>query len=62
MTPIAIGLFFVCGAFESIIQGGKVSWGVYTLTGFLLLLWPSIFIIIVIRTYELVEIHASKTA
>ena len=63
VTPIVIGLVLAFSVFELTLQGGmEARWGVYTLIGVLLLLWPSIFIVMVSRTYELVKIRASKTA
>ena len=60
-TPIAVALFLAFAAFESVMQGGSMSWGTYSIVGSLLLLWPSIIIVISIRTYELVKNWTSKT-
>ena len=62
VTPIAIALVLVFAAFESVLQGGNLNWGIYSLIGSALVLWPSIFVVIIIRTYELVKNHTSKTA
>jgi hypothetical protein len=62
VTPIFIALFLVFVAFESVLQGGNLNWGIHGLIGSLLLLWPSILIVIIVRTYELVKSHTSKTA
>jgi hypothetical protein len=62
VTPIAIALVLVFAAFESVLQGGDLNWGIYCLIASLLLLWPSILVLIIIRTYELVKTHASKAA
>ncbi len=62
VTPIFIALLIVFTAFESVLQGESLSWGIYSLIGSLLLLWPSILVVMVVRVYELVKNQASKTA
>ena len=62
VDPMYIGVVSIFIALESVLQGFKVSWSCYTVVGILLLFLPSILIVIVIRTYELIKIQTSKTA
>ena len=66
VNPIVIGVMLICwpveSFVESVMKGVGASWGFFVIIGTLLLLWPSILIVIVIRTYELMKIQTSKTA